>query len=218
MEAAQMNRTGSPLLILVFYIALSAIGLLLWIGGVFVLWLVLGYFGWSYDFWIMLESLSTAIATTALLGAGLFAVTELSEAANTRHLDVVDRLLMELNSEENIEARRWLFTKMPNGDPGEVLEKLDDTGRKAIKRTLNSFDRVSFLTQPGWVPEKTVMPWLNPMIVKAWFKLAPFVEYERERRNEPDYYQRAEALAKKCIDWRVKNVQSDDPVWLEDAL
>ena len=121
-------------------------------------------------------------------------------------------------AEENIEARRWLFTQMPVGDPAEVLDQIDETGRRAIKRTLNSFDRVSFLTQPGWVPEKTVMPWLNPMITKAWVKLEPYVLYERKRRNEPDYYQRAEALAVKCIAWRKKNVQEDAPVWIEGAL
>ena len=85
-----MNRSGSPLIILIFYIAVSIFGLLIWIGSVFVLWLILGYFRVEADFWVMLESMSTAVATTALLGAGVFAVTELRESANTRHLEVVD--------------------------------------------------------------------------------------------------------------------------------
>jgi hypothetical protein len=47
---------------------------------------------------------------------------------------------------------------------------------------------VAFLTQAGWIPEEMIMPWMNPMVVKAWEKLEPYVDYESRRRNEPDYY------------------------------
>ncbi len=62
------------------------------------------------------------------------------------------------------------------------------------------------------------MPWMNPMIVKSWAKLGPYVEYESRRRNEPDYYQMANLLAQRCIKWREENVIGADIRWLTDAL
>ena len=50
-------------------------------------------------------------------GRQLLAVHQLSEAASNRHLAVADRLFEELNSPENIEARRWIFHNLPH-DPG----------------------------------------------------------------------------------------------------
>jgi hypothetical protein len=79
-------------------------------------------------------------------------------------------------------------------------------------------DRVAFLTQAGWIPEDMVMPWMNPMIVKAWTRLEPYVDYERQRRHEPDYYHHARALAERCCAWRVTNLPDAQITWIEDAL
>ena len=62
------------------------------------------------------------------------------------------------------------------------------------------------------------MPWINPMIVKAWSKLEPYVVYEAERRHEPDYYQAARELAQKCTTWREINLPDAEITWLDDAL
>ncbi len=35
---------------------------------------------------------------------------------------------------------------------------------------------------------------MNPMIVKVWDKFKPYVEYERQRRHEIDYYRQVCAL------------------------
>ena len=98
------------------------------------------------------------------------------------------------------------------------MASLPAEGRAAIKRVLNSLDRVAFLTQSGWIEEELVMPWMNPMIVKSWARLKPYVQYERERRHEPDYYQSASRLAERCVAWREKNVPAAEITWIEDAL
>ena len=46
-------------------------------------------------------------------------------------------------------------------------------GQAAVKRVLNSLDHIAFLTQAGWIPEAMIMPWINPMIVKAWASWRP---------------------------------------------
>ena len=88
-----------------------------------LLWSLLGVFGVDTDFWAMTEALATAFAAAAVIGAGFIAYRELSEVSSSRHLEVADRLFNELNSPENIEARRWVYTNLPE-DPEQGLAGL----------------------------------------------------------------------------------------------
>ena len=180
-----------------------AVGFFLWLFGLGWLWSFFRGVGISTDFWAMTEALSGAMGIAALLGAGFVAYRELAEVASSRYIEVADRLFNELNSPESIEARRWIFQELPD-DPQEGIGSLTPEGQGYVKHTLNTLDRVAFLTQAGWIPEKMVMAWMNPMIVKAWIKLEPYVDQESRRRNEPDYYEHARQLAERCISWRKK--------------
>jgi hypothetical protein len=202
---------------LVLIVASTVLGSLVWLSLLVLLWRFLQARGFPADLWALIESVSTAVAAAAVFSAAFVAYRELAESASSRHLEIVDRLLAELNSTENIEARRWIFQNLPP-DPQESLAGLVPEGRAAIKRVLNSLDRVAFLTQPGWVDEAMVMPWMNPMVVKAWARLEPYVEYERRRRKEPDYYQAAAQLAQRCRRWRAENLPEAEITWVEDAL
>ena len=152
-----------------------------------------------------IESAATAITAAAVFGAGYFAYKELSEIENTRYMDIADRLFGELNSQENIEARRHIFQNL-TGKPEDALEKLSAEDRDAMKKVLNSLDRVAFLTRDGWIPDDLILPWIHPMISKSWEKLGPYVLYERERRDEPYYYEHAGELAERCQKWREENL------------
>jgi len=132
-------------------------------------------------------------------------------------MEVADRLFRHINSPEEVEARRWIFENLPP-NPEEGVRALTPEGQDAVKRVLNSLDRVAFLTQAGWIPEEMIMPWMNPMIVKAWTKLEPYVRYEGERRREPDYYEHARTLAERCLVWRAENLPEAEITWIDDAL
>jgi hypothetical protein len=212
-----MNANWSGRLTLIAIVASTVIGFFFWLFGLFSLWLFLQSVGISADFWAMTEALSTAVTAAAVLGAGFVAYRELAEVASSRYMEVADRLFNELNSPENIEARRWIFQDLPD-EPQEGMHSLTPEGQAFVKRTLNSLDRVAFLTQAGWIPEEMVMPWMNPMIVKAWIKLEPYVDYESRRRNEPDYYEHARRLAERCLSWRAKNLHDAKITWVDDAL
>ena len=196
---------------------LTAIALVCWLSLLLCLWLLLRVVGVETDFWAMTSALSTAVAAAAVLGAGLVAHRELTEVASSRHLDVANRLFEELNSPENIEARRWVFQNLPD-DPEGGMRALSPEGRSAAKRVLNSLDRVAFLTQRGWIPEEMIMEWMNPMVVKSWLKLGPYVDYESRRRNEPDYYGYARHLAERCLIWRSENLPEAEITWVDGAL
>jgi len=121
-------------------------------------------------------------------------------------MDIADRLFGELNSPENIEARRHVFQNLKEKPAEEEIEKLMVENQDAMKKVLNSLDRVAFLTQKNWIPDSLIMPWMHPMIAKSWEKLEAYVLYERERRDEPYYYVHAERLAKRCERWRKENL------------
>ncbi len=181
-------------------------------------WYILRSAGIQVDFWTMASSLSTAFAAAAVLGAGFVAYRELNEVANSRHIEVANRLFETLNASENVRARRWIFQHLPD-DPAQGIPTLTEEDQDKIKLVLNGLDQVAFLTQAGWIPDELVMPWMHPMIYKSWLKLAPYVMYERERRNEPYYYLYAENLAKRCTEWRKKHLPDSEQVkWVEDAL
>ena len=212
-----MQANSSERKTLIIIVGITAIGCVIWLGAQFFIWLILQAVGVSTNLWAMIEALSTAVAAAAVLSAGFVAYRELSEIASSRHMEVADRLFHELNSSENIEARRWIFQNLPD-DPEEGIRSMTPEGQAAIKRVLNSLERVSFLTQEGWIPDEMIMPWMNPMIVKAWTKLERYVDYESQRRHEPDYYEAARELAKRCRAWRAKNLPDAKITWVKDAL
>lgn len=202
---------------LVLFVVITVVGFLLWVPGLTLVWLILRAIGVTTSLWAMVEALSTAVAAAAVLSGGFVAYRELSEIARTRYMEVADRLFEELNSPENIAARRWVFQELPD-DPEEGLRNLSPEGREHVKRVLNSLDRVAFLTQAGWIPDDLVMPWMHPMIAKSWEKLEPYVRYEQQRRNEPYYYEHAATLAERCNAWRESGVPDTKIRWVEDAL
>jgi heme/copper-type cytochrome/quinol oxidase subunit 2 len=211
------KMSQSRIITLSTIILATVLGFLFWLLILIVLWSLLRVAGRSTDFWAMTEALSTAVAAAAVLGAGYVAYRELNELDNSRHMQIADRLFEELNSRENIEARRWIFQQLPD-DPQEGIDSLTPEGQQNVKTVLNSLDRVAFLTQSGWIPDELIMPWMNPMIVKAWLKLEAYVEFERHRRKEPDYYEYVSQLAQRCQNWRSKNLPNAEITWLDDAL
>jgi hypothetical protein len=212
-----MNTKLSGYMTIILFIALAVVGFFLWVGVIFIAWLLLRNGGVNADFWVMIESLSMAVAAATVLSAGFIAYRELSEAASSRHMEIADRLFEELNSPVNIAARRWVFQNL-GSDPEAEVQVMTEEARTAIKQVLNSLDHVAFLTQAGWIPDEIIMPWMQPMIAKSWKKLEPYVNYERQRRNETYYYMYVGELAKRCRDWQVKNSPDWKVTWLDDAL
>jgi hypothetical protein len=202
---------------LLLFTVITVAGFLLWVGGLIVVWLLLSLLRVSTDLWAMIEALSTAVAAAAVLSAGFIAYRELSEAASSRHMDIADRLFQELNSPENIAARRWVYQSLPD-DPAQGIAALTPEGQAAVKQVLNSLDRVAFLTQTGWIPEEIIMPWMHPMIAKSWGKLKPYVYYERSRREEPYYYRYVANLGERCDKWQQKHGLAGEVTWVEKGL
>jgi hypothetical protein len=197
---------------------LTGLSFMLWLGLSVVAWKISPVFiGEAPDFWTMVDALSTILWAATVVSAGLMAVWQLREASSSRHMAVVDRLFDEMNSKENVEARRWVYQELPD-DPAQGIQGLTEEGRDKVKTVLNTLDRVAFLTQRGWIPDEMTMPWLNLMVLKVWQKLGLYVDYESERRGEKDYYDGVRDLAERCGRWRAKHFPGEEITWIEDAL
>lgn len=200
-----------------FFFLAFVIGFFLLLFGLYLVWVLLVGIGTPNEFLVLVGALAAISSSAAIIAGGYIAFRQLGEIANSRHLEVANRLFEELNSAENITARRWVFQNLPD-DPQVGVQALTPEGQEAVKRVLNSLDHVAFLTQAGWIPPDLVMPWMHPMIAKSWEKLKPYVEYERKRRNEPYYYERIDDLAAHCHAWRLEHLEETQVKWVQDAL
>lgn len=208
-----MNNNGSNKTVYIF-LGISIVSFIVLVLGSIG---VANLMGASNNIMGTIEAISTAVGAAAVFGAGYIAYQELSEVANTRYMDIADRLFGELNLPENVEARRHIFQNLKE-DPQQGMKHLKKEDQDAMKKVLNSLDRVAFLTREGWIPDELIMPWMHPMIAKSWEKLESYVMYERERRNEPYYYEHAGQLAERCRRWRTKHLAETDTKWVDNAL
>jgi hypothetical protein len=198
-------------------LTISVVTFVVWIGLAVVVWGFFRIIGVRFDLWGMLEAVSTAAAVAQFLGGGVVALVQMTESVDNRNLGIYNHIFEKMMSDENIEARRWIYQALPP-NPEEGLSSLDPVGASHVKHVLNSFDHLGFLMQQDWVTAEPVIHWVSPMVVKVWEKLGPYVEYEAQRRREPDYYEAARQLAARCQDWRRIHVPGSQIVWVEHPL
>lgn len=212
-----MNPNWSGRRTLGVALAVTAVAFAAGMVALFVAWGFLRLLGDTSDVWAMVEAIATALTAATVFGAGVFAYLELAEQSQGRYIAVADRLFDELNAPENVSARRWVFQHLP-ADPATGLAQMSEAEHDRVKRVLNSLDRVAFLTQAGWIPDEMILPWMNLMVVKVWTRLKPYVEYERARRREPDFYQQVSRLAVRCEAWREAHQPDAEIKWVDHAL
>lgn len=173
------------------------------------------------ELWSMLESVAAAATFATVVGGGIVVLWQQKQANDSRNLAAYQDIFEILMADENIEARRWIYTQLPD-DParGVALLQNDPEGHAKVKRVLNSLDYLGFLISQDWITSGGITEWMNPVIVKAWSKLKPYVEYETARRpNEPDYYKHVKELGEWCTAWRKKHVPGwEEPDWIDGAM
>lgn len=196
----------------------SLVFFLLWSVVIAGIWTIL-HQSFGGEFWGALEGTSSAAAFAITLGGGLVILFQLNAALESRDLDVYNNAFERMMDDDNIDARRWIYLNLPDDvEEGLALLAQDPEGQAHVKRVLNSFDHLGFLVEQEWVMSEAVIKWVSPFVVKIWAKLKPYIDYEIERRNEPDYYEAAQHLAERCAEWRIKNVPDAKITWVKDAL
>ncbi len=186
----------------------SIIFFVIWVGLITLGFLIFGFANFQSNFWAALEGLSSAATLATVLGGGFVVLAQLVESIDSRktqiaahNLEAYNSIFDKMMTDQNIAARRWIYINLPP-DPQLGLESLGDEGRRHVKLVLNSFDQLGFLLQQDLISSDAIIEWVSPFVVKVWARLGPYVDYEAERRNEPDYYEAARFLADRCIEQR----------------
>ena len=178
--------------------------------------------GLSPEQWSALGSFTSAVAFAFATGTGIIALTQFSQAVDSRNLDIYQDVYEKLMHHDQIAARRLIYQKLARIEKPEALVAAvmdDEALRVAVKDVLNLFDYYGFIVQQDWVTEDEVIGWLSPVVVKIWEKIGPVVENERMRRlEEPDYYAAAIELADECRKWRDRHIPDWDRITFGDRL
>lgn len=204
-------------------VMLMAVGIAVIVFAVILLITYQVWWAWSpqrviqWDLWNMLEGIGAAAAFAAVVGGGVMALQQLTEATDARQRELYNVMFERLMSDAEIDARRWIYLDLPD-DPAEGLAGISKAGRAHVKRVLNSFDYFGFLIKQGWGLNDAIVEWVSPIVVKTWVKVAPYVAYERGRRNEPEYYADAEYLYEQCLPAWVDQHGDKGVTWVEGAL
>ena len=180
--------------------------------------------------WTLLEGFMSLISLALVLGGSVFALreyisNEIQQQKDEKKVafDVYQVIFDRLMNPEDTAARRWIILNVPVLQPDEdraawvkevrakIHEWPDDwqgetsPGQTYFKRVLNTLDFVGFVAEHYWDMWRTddeLVQWMSSPITKVWERLGPYVEYEAEERNEPDFYQAARMLSKYCLEWR----------------
>jgi hypothetical protein len=208
LEMRYLKRLPTLIVLAVVLLLSFALGYI-WMGLIFPA--VLRFSPISTADWAVLEGLSSAAAFVFAVGAGIIVLMQLAETADSRNLDIYRDIYEKLMSEEEIEARRFIYQEIPTSQDKQVVIDAvlnNDQARRRVKQVLNLIDYFGFLVEQDWVTADEVIGWMSPIVVKVWKKIEPAVEYERSLRpEEPDYYEAAIRLAKRCEEWRNRNLR-----------
>lgn len=133
--------------------------------------------------------------------------------------DIYQAIFEKLTAPEQESARRWILANFPLKKDDEDIaawyqrvqakimarpEGSDELpeGQKAVKMALNCFDYIGFIANHYWDIDEDSLDWISPPIAKVWKRLGPYVAHVRTLRKAKDYYLSAEAMGKRCIEWR----------------
>jgi hypothetical protein len=185
--------------------------------GVVLVFLLLAFALLNHFFWKwfqpdagQLEALATAFSAAAILLGFYLNYLGIQHASRLENLDLISRMFDKFNSPEQVEARTWVFQKLDGSK-----SRLNDKEKGHIKAVLKTLDEIALYFEISGTQDEAVMRYINPMVVKSWARLAPYVLEQREMRQEADYYIDAERLALRCIAWRIERYGSAKIEWID---
>jgi len=163
--------------------------------------------------WSRLEPFFALLTFAYAVAAGIVVLREFAESSDSRNLSIYQDIYEKIMSPEAIEARRQIYTDVPDGTPKEVYDAIlqDKAMQDCVKKVLNQIDYFGFLVSQDWVTSDEMVGWLSPIVVKVWRKIGPAIEYELSTRpEEPDYYRSAFDLVQRCEEWRDRKYPDRD--------
>lgn len=170
-----------------------------------------------------LEGYVGLLTLVLVIGGLVFAAWEYFRQESQISFQIYESIHKKMTDPAEEAARRWIITNIRPYKESDsikawskefatkIYEKPNDwdekklaPGHQHIKRTLNALDYFGFVAENYVNVEGPLLEWMSPPIAKVWERIAPYVERERDARNEPDFYKSASYIGKKCLEWRTK--------------
>lgn len=149
------------------------------------------------DFWALAASISQVLASISVIAAIIFAVVQLREATRTRYLEAVARIFEEFRSKAFFQDRRFIYSH----DAFDYASCTDEE-RTQIERSINTFNRMSFLVEKGLLPKKLVLEMWSGALLSVWQKLESYVQDRRRVTGFSDWAIQFEHMAALSREYR----------------
>ncbi len=185
--------------------------------------------------WSLMEGYAGLVTLALLIGGLVFAAREyirqesqISQQESQISFEIYQAIHTKLTQPENEAARRWILLNIPVLDGNinkeawlnDVSQKLHQKprgwreaiapGHQHLKNVLNTLDYFGFIAENYVNVEGALLEWMSAPVAKVWERISPYIEDEREKRKEPDFYKSAFYIGERCLKWRTeKGYQSE---------
>jgi len=130
------------------------------------------------EFWTVLSSISTSIASIVVIVTLIFAYRQIREMAHSRSLSALSEIFKHLTSEDISVSRRYVLThNLPT--PGKASLEVYEHMHKVWV----SFDNLGILVHFGILSGEIALAMFYDSAIKCWNKLEAHIVYERRVRK-----------------------------------
>jgi hypothetical protein len=144
---------------------------------------------------------SLVVSLLALLVSAGVAIRQLARMRHSNMLPVALDLFREFRTPEFRDHMRYLqeelWEQCPPGAAGIV--DLSDEARAHLAPVSGYFNNMGVLVANGVVDAQLVQSFMGASILGSWWRVAPYAEVERRRRDDPNFALFFEHLAALCL-------------------
>ena len=175
------------------------------------------------------SSFFSGVTLAILIGGLIFAAQEYTRQESQVSFEIYKSIHAKLTDPNDEAARRWIIQNIKPFNEEEMskdewIKKASEKihkktitenenlapGHESLKRVLNTFDYFGFVAENHINVEGALLEWMSAPIAKVWERIKPYVENERDKRKEPDFYKSAFYIGEKCLEWRInKGLKSE---------
>jgi hypothetical protein len=145
-----------------------------------------------------LAAISTIVQAVVVVGAIVFTIVQLIEAARARELTSLSQVFQEMHTVESDDRRDRVLNL-----PRDMAEWTPAQWRDARSECAH-FQQIGFYVRHRFIRKVLVLEMYSLLILDLWRTLAPFVLHEQSRIGAPRYARDFKALAEDARAYRLK--------------
>jgi hypothetical protein len=146
----------------------------------------------------VIASITTVIGILAIFLTLRATKNQLSEMTKSRALSAFFEAYKLFDIEDNGELFKFVYEL--EGTPG----KLSETNQQKLEKCLRHINIIAYMAKEGFFPLENLLELYFTRVIKVWQKAKPFIDFERNRRNDPTWLFSVEWLSKQSEIYRNK--------------